>query len=60
MGIEVSGIIGFLVLIADIWAMVSTFQSKASTGKKVFWIVFVLILPVIGFLFWFFAGPKSK
>ena len=60
MGIEVSGIIGFLVLIADIWAIVSTFQSKASTGKKVFWIVFVLILPVIGFLFWFFAGPKSK
>ncbi|WP_372682305.1 PLD nuclease N-terminal domain-containing protein [Desulfosarcina sp.] len=60
MNIEVSGIIGFLVLIADIWAIVSTFQSKASTGKKVFWIVFVLILPVIGFLFWFFAGPKSK
>ena len=60
MGIEVSGIIGFLVLIADIWAIVSTFQSKASTGKKVFWIVFVLILPLIGFLFWFFAGPKSK
>lgn len=60
MGIEVSGIIGILVLIADIWAIVSTFQSNASTGKKVFWIVFVLILPVIGFLFWFFAGPKSK
>ena len=60
MGIEVSGIIGFLVLIADIWAIVSTFQSNASTGKKVFWIVIVLILPVIGFLFWFFAGPKSK
>lgn len=60
MGIEVGGIIGFLVLIADIWAIVSTFQSNASTGKKVFWIVFVLILPVIGFLFWFFAGPKSK
>lgn len=60
MGIEVSGIIGFLVLIADIYAIVSTFQSSASTGKKVFWIVLVVILPVIGFLFWFFVGPKSK
>lgn len=60
MNIEISGIIGFLVLIADIWAIVSTFQSDASTGKKVFWIVLILILPVIGFLFWFFAGPKSK
>jgi hypothetical protein len=60
MGIEVSGIIGFLVLIADIYAIVSTFQSSASTGKKVFWIVLVVILPVIGFFFWFFVGPKSK
>lgn len=60
MNIEISGIFGFLVLIADIWAIVSTFQSDASTGKKVFWIVIILILPVIGFLFWLFAGPKSK
>lgn len=60
MGLEVGGVIGLLVLIADIWAIVSTFQSNASTGKKVFWIVFVLILPVIGFIAWFFTGPKSK
>lgn len=60
MGIEVTGIVGLLVLIADIWAIVSTFQSKAPTGKKVFWIVFILILPVIGFTLWFFAGPKSN
>ena len=60
MGIEIRGLIGYFVLIADIWAIVVTFQSNASTGKKVFWIAFVLILPVIGFLCWFFAGPKPK
>ena len=60
MGIDVNGIIGLLVLIADIWAIVSTFQSSASTGKKVVWIVIVLVLPVIGFILWLVTGPKSK
>ena len=27
MGIEVGGILGLLILIADIWALVKTFQS---------------------------------
>jgi len=58
MGIEVSGILGFILLVADIWAIVSVFQSRTTTGKKVFWIVLVLILPVIGLILWFLAGPK--
>ena len=60
MGFDIGGIIGLLILIADVWAIVSTFQSSASTGKKVLWIVLVLVLPVIGFILWFFIGPKSK
>lgn len=59
MGIEVGGIFGLIILVADIWAIVSTFQSRAGTGKKVFWIVLVLVLPVIGFVAWLLAGPRS-
>jgi Ca2+/Na+ antiporter len=59
MGFEVGGIFGLIILVADIWAIVSTFQSQASTGKKVFWIILVLVLPVIGFVVWLLAGPKS-
>jgi hypothetical protein len=58
MGIEVSGIFGFILLVADIWAIVSVFQSRTTTGKKVLWIVLVLVLPVIGLILWFLAGPK--
>lgn len=50
---------GILVLIADIWAIVNIAQSSASTGKKVLWIVLVLLLPVVGVIFWFFIGPRS-
>ena len=59
MGIEVSGIFGLILLIADIWAIVSVFQSGATTGKKVLWIVLILVLPLIGLILWFLAGPKS-
>ena len=55
----INGIIGLLILIADIWAIVNVAQSRESTGTKALWIVLVLVLPVLGFAIWYFAGPKS-
>lgn len=51
---------GLIVLVLDIWALVSIFGSRTSTGTKVLWILLVLVLPVIGFIIWFFAGPRGK
>ena len=59
MGIEVGGIIGLLILIADVWAIIKTVQSSASTGSKVIWTVVILLLPVLGLLIWLLAGPRS-
>ncbi|OWY05830.1 hypothetical protein B6V75_06930 [Thioclava sp. F1Mire-8] len=50
---------GLIVLILDIWAIVSIFGSGTSTGKKVLWILLIIILPVIGFIIWLIAGPKG-
>lgn len=50
---------GILVLIADIWAIVNTFQSGASTERKVLWTVLVVLLPVLGFIVWLIAGPRT-
>lgn len=58
MGIEISGLLGLIILIADVWAIVKTVGSSASTGGKVFWIVLILILPVLGLLIWLFLGPR--
>lgn len=60
MGIEIGGILGLLVLIADVWAIVNIAQSATSTGSKVFWIVLVLLLPVLGLIIWFIAGPRTR
>ena len=59
MGVEVGGILGLIILILDVWAIIKTIQSSASTGNKVLWVVLILVLPVIGLLLWFFLGPKS-
>jgi len=50
---------GLLVLIADIYAIIKTLDSSASTGSKVLWIIVILLLPVLGVIFWFFAGPRD-
>jgi hypothetical protein len=53
------GLFGLLVLIADVWAIVNIFQSSADTGNKVLWIVIVFVLPLLGFILWYFWGPKT-
>jgi hypothetical protein len=50
---------GILVLIADVWAIVNILQSSAATGNKVLWTVLVVVLPVFGFILWFFLGPRT-
>jgi len=52
-------IFGLIILVADIWAIVNVFGSTASTGAKVLWILLILILPVLGLIIWYFAGPRS-
>ena len=59
MGVEVSGVLGLLILIANVWAIINVFQSSATTGSKVLWTVLILLLPVIGLVIWFFAGPRG-
>ncbi|PRY22132.1 phospholipase D-like protein [Aliiruegeria haliotis] len=53
------GIFGILVLIADVYALYHVLSSSASTGSKVLWTVVILLLPVIGFIAWLVAGPRS-
>ncbi|WP_119459910.1 PLDc N-terminal domain-containing protein [Rhodospirillaceae bacterium SYSU D60014] len=59
MDFEVGGLFGLLILIADIWAIVNIVRSSASTGSKILWTIIILILPVLGLIIWFFAGPRS-
>lgn len=56
---ELTGIGGIIILALDIWALISIFGSSASTGSKVLWALLVIVLPLVGFIIWFFIGPRS-
>jgi len=56
---EVGGIFGLLILVANIWAILNIFQSSADTIKKAIWIALVLVLPLLGVIIWYFAGPRE-
>lgn len=53
------GLVGLVIFVLDIYAIVKVFQSSATTGMKVLWTILILILPVIGLIIWFLAGPKK-
>ncbi len=53
------GIVGLVILIADIYAIYKVLTSGASTAAKLVWTLIILLLPVIGLIAWFIAGPKG-
>ena len=60
MGIEVGGLLGLIILVLDIWAILKIVDSGASTGGKVLWIVIILVLPLLGLIIWWLAGPRGS
>lgn len=52
-------LLSLVVFVLDIWALIKTWSSSASTGTKVAWTIVILVLPVLGLVLWFLMGPKS-
>ncbi|MDD5579746.1 MAG: PLD nuclease N-terminal domain-containing protein [Methylobacter sp.] len=59
MGIEVGGLLGLIILVLDIWAIVSVLKSSDSNGKKALWVVLILLMPIIGLILWWLMGPRG-
>ena len=56
---DYGGIFGLIILALDIWAVINVIQSGASTGAKIVWTLLIILLPVVGLIIWFFAGPRG-
>ena len=53
------GILGLIHLALWVYAVIQIFNSSASTGTKILWIVIVAVLPLLGIIVWYFIGPGS-
>jgi hypothetical protein len=58
--IMIESLLGIIILVADIWAIVNIINSNEKGSTKLIWTLVILLLPLIGLLIWFFAGPKSQ
>lgn len=52
-------LLGALILAFDLIAIVSLLSGSGSVGHKVFWIVLILLLPLIGMLLYFLLGRST-
>lgn len=59
MGIEVGGLFGLLILIANVYAIVKIIQGTASTGTNVFSDRFDSFVAAPWVNPWFLLGPKA-
>jgi uncharacterized membrane protein len=46
-------------LVLALWAIINILGAKVGIGEKLLWLLLVLVLPIIGLIIWYFAGPKS-
>jgi hypothetical protein len=55
----ITGLVGLLVFCADIYAILTILKSRVTLGTKLLWCLLVFLLPVLGWLIWYFAGPRN-
>ncbi|WP_374635439.1 PLD nuclease N-terminal domain-containing protein [Paracoccus sp. (in: a-proteobacteria)] len=53
-------VIATIIFALDVWAIASIINSDESNGTKLIWILLVALLPVVGLIIWWFAGPKAN
>lgn len=53
------GLIGLIILVLDIIAIVDCVKSSLEQGKKILWIILIIILPLIGMILYFLVGKKK-
>jgi hypothetical protein len=53
------GLLGLVVLALDIIAIVDAAKGGGDMGRKILWIVLILLLPLLGMILYFMLG-RSK
>lgn len=54
------GILYVILLILDLWAIISVVNSNRSVSNKLLWTLLILVLPLLGFIIWLIMGPRAR
>ena len=53
-------VLGLIILVLDIVAIVSVLGGTSSGGRKLLWVVIILLFPVIGVILYFLIGQSPR
>ena len=53
------GLLSIAIIVLDIIAIIDLFKSVKDTGKKVLWLILILILPLVGMILYFLVGKEK-
>lgn len=59
MNIEHYGLLGLIILVLDIFAVINVVSSSIEPISKIFWILIIIVFPILGVLLWIMLGPRS-
>lgn len=48
-----------IIILVDLWAIISVFRSDKSDVVKVMWFLGIVIFPVLGLIIWGLFGPRG-
>jgi hypothetical protein len=54
-----SGLLGLVILVLDIFAILDVLKQAWSGGKKALWVVLIIIFPLIGLILYYLLGKKK-
>ncbi len=54
------GLLGLVILVLDIIAIVDVAKGGGDIGRKILWIVLILLLPVLGMILYFLLGRSQS
>ncbi len=52
-------LLGIIIVIADIIAILDCVKSNKDTGRKILWVVLILVLPLVGLVLYYLVGKKQ-
>lgn len=53
-------IFGLIILVLDVVAIVSVLGGTSSGGRKLLWVLVILVFPVIGVILYFLIGQSPR
>jgi len=51
-----SALLAFIVIAADVFAIVQVWRTRIETGRKIIWSLVIVLLPVVGLIMWLVAA----